>query len=84
MPYFVGTVKARCGDDCYIIQDGLGDLEKIWREDIIANDDSSDQTIHVSDIQWLFLHIKKCSVAKNNTCTQNNCSPGTHHPDSPV
>lgn len=50
VPYFVGTVKDRCGDDCYIIQDSLGDLEKIWREDVIADDDGSNQTIRVSDI----------------------------------
>lgn len=44
---FAGLIKGFCGDDCYFVEDSLGYVEKIWREDIIANEDSSNQTIRV-------------------------------------
>ena len=37
-----------CGDNSYIIEDGVGDLEKIWREDILADQDDDGRQLSVS------------------------------------
>jgi hypothetical protein len=35
---FLGVVRFDCGDMSYIIEDDVGYMEKIWREDIIDED----------------------------------------------
>ena len=43
----LGTVNRNCGDDSYIIEDSHSDVEKIWREDIIADDDADGKSVEV-------------------------------------
>ncbi len=40
-------VRHDCGDNSYIVEDGVGDLEKIWREDIITDQDDVHQSVQV-------------------------------------
>ena len=42
-----GIVRENCGDFSYIVEDSVGDLEKIWREDIIHDDDDRDKQLKV-------------------------------------
>ena len=44
-----GIVRHDCGDNSYIVEDGVGDLEKIWREDILADQDDDGGTLVVSE-----------------------------------
>ena len=41
-------MRQDCGDYSYIVEDSVGDLEKIWREDIIHDDDDRDKPLKVS------------------------------------
>ena len=45
--YYRGTIRQEVGDGSYFVEDAVGDLEKIWREDIIADGDDADITIQV-------------------------------------
>ena len=42
-----GTVRHDCGDGSYLIEDSIGNLEKIWREDAIADRDDANILINV-------------------------------------
>ena len=43
----LGIIQKVGGDDSYLVEDSLGYMEKIWREDIIKEDDHDDSTIQV-------------------------------------
>ena len=47
MTSLTGIVRENCGDFSYIVEDSVGDLEKIWREDIIHDDDDRDKQLKV-------------------------------------
>lgn len=49
-----GVIRYDCGDNSYIVEDSVGDLEKIWREDILADgDDDTDSPLRVSHSKML-------------------------------
>ena len=43
----VGIVVQDCGNHSYFVEDSVGSVEKIWREDIIADKDEADAEIKV-------------------------------------
>lgn len=43
-----GIVRQDCGDNSYFVEDSVGDLERIWREDIITDQDDASHGIVVS------------------------------------
>lgn len=45
--YYRGIVRHDCSDGSYLVEDSIGDLEKIWREDIIADSDDADVLLQV-------------------------------------
>ena len=47
MILFLGTIKEDLDDCSFIIEDSAGDLERIWREDLIRDEDDTNCTIHV-------------------------------------
>ena len=44
---FAGTIKEDINDGSFIVEDSAGDLERIWREDVIRDADDTNCTIHV-------------------------------------
>ena len=48
--YYRGIVRHDCGDHSYLVEDSVGDLERIWREDIIADMDDADNVLQVTAI----------------------------------
>ena len=48
--YYRGTIKHDCGDGSYFVQDSVGDLDKIWREDILTDNDEADVVLQVKEI----------------------------------
>ena len=42
-----GTVKENLGNCAYLVQDSTDALEKIWREDILAESDDADFILEV-------------------------------------
>lgn len=51
--YFSGTVKQQIEEGSYYIQDSVGNLEAIFREDIISDKDDANTLIKVSYISCL-------------------------------
>ena len=49
--YYRGTVKQSCGDGSYFVEDSVGDLEKIWREDILTDSDEADVVLQVAGLK---------------------------------
>ncbi|KAI8508392.1 von Willebrand factor type A domain, partial [Branchiostoma belcheri] len=47
--YYRGTVKQSLGDDSYYIEDSVGDMERIFREDIITDEDDANNIIQSGD-----------------------------------
>ncbi|CAH1267973.1 VWA3A [Branchiostoma lanceolatum] len=47
--YYRGTVKQALGDDSYYIEDSVGDMERIFREDIITDEDDANNIIQSGD-----------------------------------
>ena len=45
----LGTIRQDCGDGSYLVEDSLGDLEQIYRQDIITDADDADNEIDVHD-----------------------------------
>ena len=45
--YASGIVRQNCGDSSYFVEDSVGDLERIWREDIITDQDDASRSIQV-------------------------------------
>ena len=45
--YASGVVRQNCGDSSYFVEDSVGDLERIWREDIITDQDDASHSIQV-------------------------------------
>ena len=43
-----GIVRQDCGDNSYFVEDSVGDLERIWREDIMTDQDDATHGILVS------------------------------------
>ena len=52
-------MRQDCGDNSYIIEDSVGDLEKIWREDIIHDDDDRNKHLRVRLLATycVFIHV---------------------------
>ena len=46
----LGTINQRLDDYCYYVEDSVGNLEKIYREDILADSDDTDIYIQVGNI----------------------------------
>lgn len=44
-----GTIKQDCGDGSYFVEDSVGDLEQIYRPDIITEADDAENEIGVHD-----------------------------------
>ena len=44
-----GTIKQDCGDGSYLVEDSVGDLEQIYRPDIITEADDAENEIGVHD-----------------------------------
>ena len=44
----VGTIKEDCGNAIYAVEDTVGNVEKIVRDDIISDQDDADNIINVS------------------------------------
>lgn len=44
-----GTIRQDCRDGSYLVEDSLGDLEQIYRPDIITDADDADNEIDVHD-----------------------------------
>lgn len=44
-----GTIRQDCGDGSYFVEDSLGDLEQIYRPDMITDADDADNEIDVHD-----------------------------------
>lgn len=42
-----GVVREDCEDGSYFVEDSVGDLERIWREDIISDADDANSVIQV-------------------------------------
>lgn len=47
--YYRGTIKQDCGDGSYFVEDSVGDLEQIYRPDIITEADDAENEIGVHD-----------------------------------
>lgn len=47
--YYRGTIRQDCGDGSYYVEDSVGDLEQIYRPDIILEADDADNEIDVHD-----------------------------------
>ncbi|XP_064636642.1 von Willebrand factor A domain-containing protein 3B-like isoform X2 [Lineus longissimus] len=47
--YYRGTVRQAGDAGAYFIEDSCGDIEKIWREDIITDEDDADNIIQIKD-----------------------------------
>ena len=43
----LGTIKEKINDSSFIVEDSAGDLERIWREDIICDQDDVNCSIQV-------------------------------------
>ncbi|XP_013387557.1 von Willebrand factor A domain-containing protein 3B [Lingula anatina] len=43
--YYRGTIRENCGDCSYFVEDGAGDMERIYREDIITDNDDVQQLL---------------------------------------
>ncbi len=43
----LGIVHQNCGDCSYFVEDSVGDMERIWREDIITEADDADAVLQV-------------------------------------
>ena len=52
--YFLGTIKEDCGKTIYAVEDTVGNVEKIVRDDIITDEDDADNIINVS---WLYYDL---------------------------
>lgn len=48
-PFSLGTIRQDCGDGSYYVEDSVGDLEQIYRPDIISEADDADKEIDVHD-----------------------------------
>ena len=46
---FLGIVRQDCGDGSYFLEDSVGNLERIWREDVITDADDAKHVIQVSN-----------------------------------
>ena len=44
-----GIVRHNCGDNSYFVEDGVGKLERIWREHIITDEDDAARVIQVGN-----------------------------------
>lgn len=44
-----GTVRKDCEDGSYLVEDSVGDLEQIYRPDIITDSDDADSEINEHD-----------------------------------
>ena len=53
----LGTIKENLGNCAYLVQDSTDALEKIWREDIIAESDDADVTLQVC-VKLAFIILK--------------------------
>ena len=53
--YFLGTIKDDCGKAIYAVEDTVGNVEKIVRDDIITDEDDADNIINVS---WLCYDLR--------------------------
>ena len=58
--YYRGIIRHDCADGSYLVEDSIGDLEKIWRENIIADNDDANAVLQVrlygnqtSNLQYL-------------------------------
>ncbi|CAH1777455.1 unnamed protein product [Owenia fusiformis] len=47
--YYRGTLRQDCEDYSYFVEDSVGDLEKIWREDIITDNDDAGNVLQYKD-----------------------------------
>jgi len=47
--YYRGTIRQDCGDGSHLVEDSVGDLEQIYRPDIITDADDADNEIRVHD-----------------------------------
>ena len=45
--FILGSVKQSCGDFSYLVEDSVGDMEQIWREDIITDNDDASNILQV-------------------------------------
>lgn len=49
MVFCSGTIKKTLESNTFVVEDGVGDMEKIIRDDIITDNDDADSIIHVSN-----------------------------------
>lgn len=47
--YYRGTIKKTLESNTFVVEDGVGDMEKIIRDDIITDNDDADSIIHPGD-----------------------------------
>ena len=47
--FLSGTIRQDCGDGSHLVEDSVGDLEQIYRPDIITDADDADNEIRVHD-----------------------------------
>ncbi len=52
-----GVVRQDCEDGSYFVEDSVGDLERIWREDIVTDRDDAKHILQVH------MHHAPCSPA---------------------
>ena len=52
-----GTIKEDCGDSTYYVEDSVGVVERIIRQDIISDEDDASNNISVSIYVYEYINV---------------------------